>query len=220
MSFMPPAESASTEVECENEHCTQARSPASLIDDIDSLQTVAPASSLLGSLTLPTPTASADNVLDWDMWTKWTVCYMSHVSKQHEKMRFKLCSHSDGPNQHQCNHSLVTSHNFEQQFLLSKSSNCRNIHCFRKCLLINLELSAYSVEREECVPDVDGHWSSWMQWSKCTTSCGQGTRFRQRACVGQSGYGGPCVGQEKEGGFCYVEERPPGNCISFLDGTP
>ena len=98
---------------------------ASLTDDPTSPQSTAtPLSSPLGSLTVTTPTAqSAGKVLDWEVWTPWTECFMSHESNQYEKMRFKLCSFSNGTDQHNWSHHVlnVTRIN-EQEIQLSRFS--------------------------------------------------------------------------------------------------
>ena len=79
-----------------------------------------------------------------------------------------------------------------------------------------LEILAYSVEKEECIPDLDDYWSNWMQWSKCTASCGKGTRSRKRICVGQTGHGRPCVGSATNNEFCSLEECQAG--MTLLSG--
>ena len=95
---------------------------ASLTDDPTSPQSTAtPLSNPLGSLTVTTPTAqSAGKVLDWEVWTPWTECYVSHEFNQYERMRFKLCSLSDATGQHKCNLSLGAPIR-EQEIELSKS---------------------------------------------------------------------------------------------------
>ena len=72
------------------------------------------------TVTEATLTASADQVLGWEVWTPWTECYVSHESNQYERMRFKLCSLSDATGQHKCNHSLGAPIR-EQEIELSKS---------------------------------------------------------------------------------------------------
>ena len=104
---------------------TTGTTSASLTDDPTSPQSTAtPLSSPLGSLTVTTPTAqSAGKVLDWEVWTPWTECFMSHESNQYEKMRFKLCSFSNGTDQHNWSHHVlnVTRIN-EQEIQLSRFS--------------------------------------------------------------------------------------------------
>lgn len=51
---------------------------------------------------------------------------------------------------------------------------------------------------------VHGGWSEWSAWDTCSTSCGQGLKYRRRSCnnpVPANG-GNPCVGEYKESVTC------------------
>lgn len=54
---------------------------------------------------------------------------------------------------------------------------------------------------------VDGIWSSWQNWSLCSTTCGDGTRSRTRPCFGPFHLGQPCpLGADLENESCNLEE--------------
>ena len=49
---------------------------------------------------------------------------------------------------------------------------------------------------------VEANWASWLAWTVCSVTCGEGTIFRQRICP-QSVYGGlPCNGIDHETSIC------------------
>ena len=49
---------------------------------------------------------------------------------------------------------------------------------------------------------VDGAWLTWEAWSQCSTSCGHGTRSRERSCTNPTHAGMPCSGTASESGSC------------------
>lgn len=63
-------------------------------------------------------------------------------------------------------------------------------------------------EQRTCQPTdqcpVDGGWSLWGRWSECSTSCGHGTRRRERTCNNPlPQYSGrPCDGDDTETSAC------------------
>lgn len=65
------------------------------------------------------------------------------------------------------------------------------------------------IETEQCsfnpCPQ-DGGWSNWFPWSKCSITCGDGTRSRIRTCTNpKPAYGGSyCDGDLEETGNCTI----------------
>ena len=51
---------------------------------------------------------------------------------------------------------------------------------------------------------IDGHWSSWGAWSKCSKTCGDGTHTRMRTCTSPAPENGglPCQGSSTETKEC------------------
>ncbi|KAI4806607.1 hypothetical protein KUCAC02_017425 [Chaenocephalus aceratus] len=51
---------------------------------------------------------------------------------------------------------------------------------------------------------VDGQWSSWTPWGRCSVSCGAGLQSRYRFCSSpqRSGSGLPCLGPHREDQVC------------------
>ena len=61
---------------------------------------------------------------------------------------------------------------------------------------------------------VNGRWSSWSAWTKCSKACGNGTKTRLRTCTNPPPMnGGKCVGPSKQMKPC-LEKRCPGLCNS------
>ena len=52
--------------------------------------------------------------------------------------------------------------------------------------------------------DVDGSWSKWGDWSKCTKTCGGGLQVRERTCSNPSpkGNGLKCPGTGEQSQAC------------------
>ncbi|XP_010767368.1 SCO-spondin, partial [Notothenia coriiceps] len=52
--------------------------------------------------------------------------------------------------------------------------------------------------------NVDGQWSSWTPWGRCSVSCGAGLQSRYRFCSSpeRSGSGLPCLGPHREDQVC------------------
>ncbi|XP_025873434.1 semaphorin-5A isoform X2 [Vulpes vulpes] len=70
-----------------------------------------------------------------------------------------------------------------------------------------------SLEYQECniLPcPVDGVWSCWSPWSKCSTTCGGGHYMRTRSCTNPApAYGGDiCLGLHTEEALCNTEPCP------------
>ena len=45
---------------------------------------------------------------------------------------------------------------------------------------------------------VDGHWSTWGEWERCSVTCGGGSKYRNRTCTDPAPeFGGTnCTGNE------------------------
>ena len=56
---------------------------------------------------------------------------------------------------------------------------------------------------------IDSVWQGWGQWSECSTSCGNGSKVRARACS-EPAFGGndTCVGNSTETTDCLRSECP------------
>ncbi|KAH3754555.1 hypothetical protein DPMN_189231 [Dreissena polymorpha] len=51
---------------------------------------------------------------------------------------------------------------------------------------------------------LDGGWSSWGVWQRCSVTCGVGLKFRHRTCTSPSpsGYGKNCEGDYTDSAVC------------------
>ena len=38
-------------------------------------------------------------------------------------------------------------------------------------------------ESESCIHEGCGYWASWQEWTDCSKSCGNGEKYRERACI-------------------------------------
>ena len=57
---------------------------------------------------------------------------------------------------------------------------------------------------------VDGQWATWSSWSKCSTSCDNGTWSRTRTCTEPAPMNGgkPCTGNHTDTGTCNLRSCP------------
>ena len=53
-------------------------------------------------------------------------------------------------------------------------------------------------------PTLEALYTPWMPWSKCSASCGEGIRRRNRWCSAQSTPMPPCEGEVRQIQFCNV----------------
>lgn len=60
------------------------------------------------------------------------------------------------------------------------------------------------------VLSVDGGWSCWSSWSKCSATCGGGHYMRTRSCTNPApAYGGDiCLGLHTEEALCNTQPCP------------
>uniref|UniRef100_A0A7M5US14 Hemicentin-1 n=1 Tax=Clytia hemisphaerica TaxID=252671 RepID=A0A7M5US14_9CNID len=56
---------------------------------------------------------------------------------------------------------------------------------------------------------VDGYWSQWSAYGQCSETCGKGTQYRKRTCVGQAHGGKDCVGESKQSSVCDTKKKCP-----------
>ncbi len=61
---------------------------------------------------------------------------------------------------------------------------------------------------------MNGEWSSWHDWSRCSSSCGSGVRERKRTCTNpEPGVDGlPCYGKDTEQIVCLM----PDDCTGMM----
>lgn len=62
---------------------------------------------------------------------------------------------------------------------------------------------------------VNGGWSLWGDWSRCSSFCGSGVRERQRTCTSPtpSSDGLPCYGKNYDEIMCVMPEDCKGMII-------
>ena len=54
----------------------------------------------------------------------------------------------------------------------------------------------------------DGQWTPYGAWSRCSKTCGGGTQYRTRTCVGQQNGGKQCDGESTDERDCNSQNCP------------
>ncbi|ELT87975.1 hypothetical protein CAPTEDRAFT_201267 [Capitella teleta] len=148
------------------------------------------------------PFIPRDQFLMWEAWTAWTICFFK---QRFERFRIKLCDVTklDAVKgiDSTCKQNLLA--NFNSHQIVVREYRVHSVDQYQ--MFISIE---YATEREECVPDVDGTWMDWTDWSTCSASCGAGIKHRKRTCDGQSGNGRKCPGNDLHNDFCVEAECP------------
>ena len=159
--------------------------------------------------------------LTWQEWSEWSHC--STTCGKGAKIRARACSGSEGS----CSGKWTET----KDCLLDKcieekewqgwsewsqcSSSCGKglkIRA-RACSKGDGSCSGEPTETTDCLVDacpgsntkpvITSQYQQWEEWSKCSTSCGKGSKIRARAC---SGSRGSCSGEPSEIRDCLEEE--------------
>ncbi|KAL8625611.1 hypothetical protein ACOMHN_043886 [Nucella lapillus] len=73
------------------------------------------------------------------------------------------------------------------------------------------DCKGHTSERQGCKVrecPVDGVWDEWSLWTKCSLSCGNGTRSRSRTCIGPFHQGKDCEGHRAQWEPCNTHNCP------------
>ena len=73
-------------------------------------------------------------------------------------------------------------------------------------------LDNYYHESEHKMPSAQAVWTSWSEWSKCSKTCGQGEKQRQRSCA-NGGTSTNCAGMDTQIESCLVKLDCPGSVL-------
>ena len=62
----------------------------------------------------------------------------------------------------------------------------------------------------EAIVSVDGVYLDWSSWSDCSTTCSNGTQYRERTCIEAKYSGLPCstFGAAEEERHCNLRKCP------------
>ena len=83
---------------------------------------------------------------------------------------------------------------------------CRNKHANKTINQVDCIVPLYIF----IVHTVNGHWNTWSNWSACSTSCGQGSKTRTRACSNPKPMNGgrSCTGSSLSTNTCLMKVCP------------
>lgn len=120
--------------------------------------------------------ALADGV--WSKWTSWSECTKTcfhHVNDVGFRRRFRSC-----------NHTLAAFTNGSSSCVgdSEEQEACNAVQCPGRAV-IHLHSSAGAKPGKTEVLfllAVNGGWSTWSQWSKCSSKCDSGVQIRERFC--------------------------------------
>ncbi|CAH1774348.1 unnamed protein product [Owenia fusiformis] len=168
----------------------------------------------------------------WEMWSNWTRC--SHISDPNSpdmcRCRYRAC---EGPfnGGRPCSGSIVEVTNCTVHGAWTKwsdwsscSSTCGSSERTRRreCgnpkpkyggrLCVGSDLDVQDCRKAACPPPtpppIDGGWSDWSDWGRCSAKCGGGIRTRNRECNSPrpQNDGKPCAGNLDDWQMCNQHE--------------
>ncbi|XP_074645082.1 uncharacterized protein LOC141901623 isoform X2 [Tubulanus polymorphus] len=105
---------------------------------------------------------------------------------------------------------------------ISGRGTCINTIGSFRCACLN----GYRIGPDNICSDRDGGWTAWSPYTSCSSSCGNGSRKRQRSCTNPTpaGHGNMCVGNMIEiqpcGKLCYLTNTQKQTMVELhLKGT-
>ena len=150
----------------------------------------------------------------WSKWGSWSKC--SKTCGSGKKYRTRTCTNPRPANggQH-CKGSSKQSHNCCIKHSCAGKTYCRCTYApMRLCTYMRLYAP---VRLCACAPmrftirysflvAVNGGWTSWSSWCKCSKTCGAGLQYRRRYCTKpKPAHGGkPCKGKNKLIKTCHL----------------
>ncbi|XP_060595775.1 uncharacterized protein LOC132749879 [Ruditapes philippinarum] len=112
--------------------------------------------------------------------------------------------------EHHCNRHIC-----QQTYSLKECSDREKVGCATLEQFANIcadTQRALSVCRRFCglCSYVDGQWASWLSWSRCDVTCGDGNQSRKRTCTepAPAGGGHNCQGHSDETQMCTLQPCP------------
>ncbi|CAJ0935639.1 unnamed protein product, partial [Mesorhabditis belari] len=85
-------------------------------------------------------------------------------------------------------------------FVQERGRVCRGAHGNETCHGLAHMTSPCPID--PCPQSIDGSWSEWSSWSRCTSNCGIGLKTRSRECYQPQDGGAPCFGRSAEVAKC------------------
>ncbi|XP_039268979.2 A disintegrin and metalloproteinase with thrombospondin motifs adt-1-like isoform X2 [Styela clava] len=159
---------------------------------------------------------------NWKSWSPWTACSASCGGGQRTRTRTcqrqnmeTKCVHTETDphcNDIRCPTRRATWGSWSYWSKCTKT--CGRGLKIRKRVCNNMAMSSsrcpgrmeqvFSCESSNPCPK--DNWTSWGDWTKCSKSCGNGTKIRKRACPGGMPSRGNCLGLDEENTSCLLKE--------------
>ncbi|KAL4223846.1 hypothetical protein ACF0H5_017311 [Mactra antiquata] len=160
----------------------------------------------------------------WTKWTIWTQCSVTCGGGTHTRTR--TCSYPDGvPHGNDCVGSSSDSESFDGAWTAWTTWSKCPVTCgggthtrTRSCSYPDgvphgNDCVGSSSDSESCNSNlcpVDGVFTDWSTWSKCSVTCGGGTHTRTRTCSYPDGvpHGNECAGSLSASESCNTDPCP------------
>ncbi|XP_045160489.2 SCO-spondin-like [Mercenaria mercenaria] len=162
---------------------------------------------------------------EWSDWTQWSTCTATCGGGTREKTRAcsepkyggKFCE-GEASETNMCNVEPCPVDGYWEEW--SEWTEC-SVPCAggsrdrtRACVQPKFggkECVGTDAETEECNTQkcpVDGFWTTWSQWSECSSTCNGGARNRSRSCIEPEFGGKTCSGRDIDIQICGMEACP------------
>ncbi|XP_078487952.1 uncharacterized protein LOC100179634 isoform X3 [Ciona intestinalis] len=154
----------------------------------------------------------------WSQWTQWSGCSASCDGGQHSRYRTCVNGVDGGAGCIGFNNETQSCNNLPCPTWSPWSTDAE---CSATCgggVRVNTRVCVTTEalgpcpgvgrRQEFCNTQPCPRWSIWGAWSGCSTTCGEGVRTHERACLYGDVGEGSCVGDDSASATCIVQECP------------
>ncbi|XP_060078666.1 A disintegrin and metalloproteinase with thrombospondin motifs 20-like [Ylistrum balloti] len=160
---------------------------------------------------------------DGPVWSRWSHCSGTCGEGTRHRSCTDRCSSLSSNNQTEtCRHVFscpVWTDYSECSVSCGEGTQTR--HCEHHCYGISHQSESKTCHKPTCIEvPVNGHWSSWMNFGVCSTTCGSGMQIRTRTCSNPAPANGghPCEPDAKGDNETNVQLCMLQECLNDLQG--
>ncbi|KAI3381857.1 hypothetical protein SNEBB_005336 [Seison nebaliae] len=155
-----------------------------------------------------------DNCAVWSQWSTWSSCSVTCGKGEKKRSRYCISNAVTKSNEQVMECEMVVCSCAYSRWSDWSHCFCPNGQKYRMRSLLSFDISnckqESTVDVEQCECPINGEWSIWSEWDKCSgEQCGgRGSQSRRRSCNNPTpkNRGQPCFGVSLEQRNCLVPE--------------